>query len=426
MSGASRRLEFAVAFFREVLLGLFSWPVSLLIRLLVPRRKDLLVVIGTGGGQLAGNVKYFLLQAASCLPVGGQTVFVTRHVDVVRALESAGFAAVRHPSLSSMQVLLRAGCVVVDSDDWTFGGRRLLLSGARLVQLWHGVGFKRIGLSGHRDPGLPDGVFGSAFVCRLRQWLLTLRMRDSRNYDLVAVTSAFYRDEVFRPAFRGKHYLLSGYPRNTFGRGVAGQAEKLVWETVDAGLRQKLPDWQRAGRRLILVSPTFRDTRGTPMGLDSRQIALLDDWCEKQGCELLFKFHPLERDTQTVAGQHLHLCAKDSDIYPLLPFTVALVTDYSSIYMDYLLLDKPVLFFVPDMNEYLARDRQIQFDYEEMTPGPKSSTWPELLMQLETQLTRDEFAERRKSMCRMAFDDLPQEEATRKIVDFMIEQGWIG
>lgn len=59
----------------------------------------------------------------------------------------------------------------------------------------------------------------------------------------------------------------------------------------------------------------------------------------------------------------------------------ALITDYSSIYLDYMLLERPILFLPYDLNEY---EKQIGFtmDYEKNTPGPKPTTQAEFLKTL--------------------------------------------
>jgi CDP-glycerol glycerophosphotransferase (TagB/SpsB family) len=121
----------------------------------------------------------------------------------------------------------------------------------------------------------------------------------------------------------------------------------------------------------------------------------------------------------------LHTCSPDSDIYPLLAHADALVTDYSSIYMDYLLLDRPVLFLIPDGDSYMRNDRQVQFDLTEMMPGPIAASWPELLESLEAQWAQDSHAEERRVLCNKAFDGLSQNDATSSLIEFMRKQDWL-
>jgi CDP-glycerol glycerophosphotransferase (TagB/SpsB family) len=244
-------------------------------------------------------------------------------------------------------------------------------------------------------------------------------------YSAVTSPSAFYEREVFRKAIPARHQLITGYPRNTFGRFNGAAANDAVWLNVDLKMRDAIAGWAAQGRRVVLVAPTFRDSRATVLGIDESVALVLDAWCERQGAEMVFKFHPYERGIASITGRHLHLCNPASDLYPLMPSLDALVTDYSSIYMDFLLLDKPVLFLVPDLEEYVRRDRQFQFDFNEMTPGPKVNTWEQLLVALAEQWQKDSFAAERAHLRERAFDNLDQCEAVPKLLAFMRAQNWV-
>jgi CDP-glycerol glycerophosphotransferase (TagB/SpsB family) len=59
-----------------------------------------------------------------------------------------------------------------------------------------------------------------------------------------------------------------------------------------------------------------------------------------------------------------------------------LITDYSSVFFDYLLLDRPVIFSSFDLEMYRKNDRGFYFDYATVTPGPKADNWEQLELQL--------------------------------------------
>jgi CDP-glycerol glycerophosphotransferase (TagB/SpsB family) len=59
------------------------------------------------------------------------------------------------------------------------------------------------------------------------------------------------------------------------------------------------------------------------------------------------------------------------DIYPLLPHIDCMITDYSSIFFDFLLLDRPLLFFPYDYNKFIENKGRITFNYFDQIPGPK-------------------------------------------------------
>src|SRR3546814_12801760 len=99
-----------------------------------------------------------------------------------------------------------------------------------------------------------------------RKWI---RGRIPR-YAAVVTTSTFYRDEVFRAAFRSRHVLTTGYPRNGFDQFKNRYAD-LVHRNVDAKVWAEIEKWKSIGRKIVLIAPTFRDTRASPLGLDQQR-----------------------------------------------------------------------------------------------------------------------------------------------------------
>lgn len=59
-----------------------------------------------------------------------------------------------------------------------------------------------------------------------------------------------------------------------------------------------------------------------------------------------------------------------------------LITDYSSMYFDYMVLDRPIIFFAFDKDEYL-KEREFYFNYDKYTPGAKAYDFLQLLTAIE-------------------------------------------
>jgi CDP-glycerol glycerophosphotransferase (TagB/SpsB family) len=402
--------------------GLIGWLLIAPVAAITPRRRDWIAVIGRQHGKFLDNAKYFFLDASSHA-ADLHLVFITERSDVLALFEGSSRKVLRYPGIRASWYLLRCGSVVADSTDWGRHLRRFILIRARVLQLWHGVGFKRIELDKWRNETGRYRVFSQPWVFALRVLFYRVTGRVVR-YDAVNTTSRFYCDKVFAPAFLSNRFLITGYPRNAFTR-VIGSGRKLAWSNVDAAVACRLDEWARLGRRLVVVAPTMRDSGTVPMKLNAHAVGLIDAFAESRGIEFLFKFHPSESCANQVAGRHIHLCSADSDLYPLFPYTHGLITDYSSIYMDYLLLDKPVLFLIPDGDSYTHEDRQVQFDLVDMMPGPIVTSWPELLGALESQWQHDTCADARARLCRKAFDGLSQEKSVPKLIDFMRAEGWV-
>jgi len=395
------------------LLGrLFVWPLVALF----PRGGGRVAVIGRQDGLFLDNAKYFFLQATQEFPKV-RFVFITERPGEVEMILARGGEALLYPKLSALWFLLRCGAVVVDDVAWFRQGRVLLLAGAEVVQLWHGVGGKRI----ERDRWANEAGRRIAWLRKLELGVRLAAYRTTGRwprYHLVAVTSRFYLEEVFKPAFLAKSFVISGYPRNDFGQSLRGWQWLLAWDNVDAQVRDRLPDWRVAKRRLILVVPTFRDSGAPPLQLDMKTLSELDACAAAEGLEFIFKFHPLDSNALAIDGAHLHVCDPGSDVYPLFPEISALITDYSSIASDFLLMDKPVLHLLQQGTGSVP-DRDFQFPPADVMAGVVVDNWGQLLFELVAQMQADAHVQTRSILRGRMFDDLPQALAVPAIVSRM-------
>ena len=76
------------------------------------------------------------------------------------------------------------------------------------------------------------------------------------------------------------------------------------------------------------------------------------------------------------------------DMNDLLISTDILITDYSSVIFDYSLLNRPILFYAYDLEEYIA-ERDFYYSYKEFVPGPILETNEELFSKIENISTVD-------------------------------------
>ena len=94
-----------------------------------------------------------------------------------------------------------------------------------------------------------------------------------------------------------------------------------------------------------------------------------------------------------------------------------LVTDYSSIFVDFLLLNRPEIFFPYDYEKYVTKDRELYFDYNEFTPGPKARVFSEFLGVLgKTLQGEDDFAQKRITQRDRCFSKIDS-NASRRTID---------
>jgi len=112
------------------------------------------------------------------------------------------------------------------------------------------------------------------------------------------------------------------------------------------------------------------------------------------------------------------------DIYPLLKETAVLITDYSSIFFDYLLLDRPIVFAPFDIQQYVTVERGLFYDYDQVTPGPKATDWPDVLRLLCEAVQNDTWSAKRREVCTLfnKFKDGNNSERVFQVVYHLLEQ----
>jgi CDP-glycerol glycerophosphotransferase (TagB/SpsB family) len=221
-----------------------------------------------------------------------------------------------------------------------FGKRRTF------VNLWHGDGPKSM----VGDPDARHAMPASVVVSGTEYW----GQDKARHFKLS-------RSQV----------LVTGNPRiDEFGRPPSD--ERLAAIGID-------PD-----RPLICWAPTYRAYRGetalswTPDGLlpaadAEARIHEVAKAAERREVQLVVKPHPLDKEHFESLGVRLLVDAEldqaEITLYGLLARCAGLITDYSSIWTDFLVLDRPIGFYCPDLHMYVE-SRGLNIDLQAIAPGP--------------------------------------------------------
>jgi len=127
--------------------------------------------------------------------------------------------------------------------------------------------------------------------------------------------------------------------------------------------------------------PTWRNKNKNFLESAIPDIDMLNAILKKNDLSMYIKLHP---NTDTINKQCSNVLFMDpqEDIYNFLHQSDLLITDYSSIYFDYLLLNKEIVFYPYDYEEYSKDEREFYFDYTSFTPGKKVYTFEDLLESL--------------------------------------------
>ncbi len=235
-----------------------------------------------------------------------------------------------------------------------------------IVQLWHGYIGKRIGFM---NPNNPDET--ALF---------------NRTTSLFTTQSSFLVLQ-FMAEFRIPYekFVITSSPR--FDRLLISKskARKLLDELgIDVSFRY-----------ILLGAPTFRRDKNNNID-PAKSVELLKAYVSNQvqkvlrenDALLIIKPHPsltpyLKKLDVSSDNNNIIFLSNETlyenllGITDILPAFDMLITDYSSVFVDYLLLDRPVIFFVPDYTE-VQKTLGYTVDFENYTPGPKVRTSSEL------------------------------------------------
>jgi CDP-ribitol ribitolphosphotransferase len=171
-------------------------------------------------------------------------------------------------------------------------------------------------------------------------------------------------------------------------------------------------------KKIILYAPTFRDEEKYNNVFDYLD---LEEFNRQLGDEyvLALRLHPKIRkfhsDDISSKGNYIDVSGYESE-QELMLISDILITDYSSIMIEYSVLDKPTVFFTYDLDEYLANERGFYYDFKTTVPGPIVYTSQELI----DVIKNDEFDKSRISQfVKTQFDEIDGHSSER-IVDYLL------
>ncbi|MAE94848.1 MAG: hypothetical protein CL910_09325 [Deltaproteobacteria bacterium] len=306
-------------------------------------------------------------------------LWATRSLETWRRLRAEGRPVVFAYSLAGLHALLRAHVAVFTDnledlamDPW------ILPDALQLIALRHGRSVKRVRFArkGHK---------------------ISEREAKNRRFEgelirFATSTSDFVSEiqELCLEIGREKH-VVTGYPRND-ALFETPASHRRQWEEFLAG---------RSFERVILYAPSWRHgryyTRFFPF--EDFDQGRLEDLLEESRSLLLLRPHRLDltfpenRAWLGELSRSEYVCTATHDELPdvnsFLPFVDSLICDYSALYHDFLLLDRPMMFIPYDINDF-EQQNGFLYPYLEMLPGPDLRSFDSFLEALQNLVRGDD------------------------------------
>lgn len=230
-----------------------------------------------------------------------------------------------------------------------------------LVNLWHGMPLKKIGRLDNNSTGYEE-----------------------KNIDYTVVNSELFQ-QIMADSFgiRMDQVLVTGQPRCD-----------MLYETTDYFSNHKIN--RSSYNRVGIWMPTYRTSIIGDIRKDGKFNEGMISFCNEDDLDilnqqlshindlLLIKLHPMDVLQNYSFKQYsnirfIYQRTFKEQLYPLLGACNYLLTDYSSVFFDYEILNKPIGFVINDLSEY-SNNRGFCFNnLEEFLPGPMISSLEQLI-----------------------------------------------
>lgn len=305
-------------------------------------RSNKIWVFGNAFRSFSENARYFYIYCVENHNNSTKYIWVAGSREEYTQCKTLGVDVIYKKSLKGIYYCLRAKVYIFAShvNDISYS----LSRGVYKVNLWHGISLKKVEFDINKGPLAP--IFDQ--TNSINKYL------HPSNYlrpNLFLSPGNFPTNYTFRSAFRINN-----------DRIVEGMYPKQL------DLIHRVVDNIYPGKIVFFYAPTWRDGGYNFFDFAGIDFSKLHTTLINCNAVLIIKLHAITKINLGVLPSTVILADNQVEINALLKRSDCLISDYSSIFFDYLVLDKPILFFPFDKDRYL-KDRELYFEYEKYLPG---------------------------------------------------------
>ena len=361
------------------------------ISFIIPKDENLWVFGAWFGDKYSDNSKYLFEYVNNNHPEI-RAVWLTKDKKTLKLIKDKKFEVVFSKSVKGYIISLRANVGVLSTgiDDiipYTSGKMKI-------VQLWHGFPNKKLFFDNPKH-----SLHNLRKLVKIIYKFFPFLIRDFRNDNLFIASSNISRELIsIRFNVPNERVKITGFPRLD---SFESKNEKPQIFDFLAELKVK-------GKKIGIYLPTHRSYDNINYNVSSflkTNINHINTKLKEMGVFLLIKFHYFNINEYKQNCDHIIFIQDqdiNQDIYTILKYTDFLITDYSSIFFDYLLLNNPIIFFQPDLTEY---KKIIDLHYDiDLFPGHKANNWDNVIEIIEKLFgNNDMYIQERENLRKKAY-----------------------
>ena len=354
--------------------------------------EGLLVFGSTNGQAFAGNSKVLFEYLSK--NSNYQCVWITASEKVYNDLKKQNYYVVLNKNLIQTIKILKAAKYIFITHG--FGDIFFIdfSPNTKLIHLGHGISFKK---GGHdlQETFMP-----------FTEKMINQKLVESMSI-LIDSSEETKRHKMTRFGLKSNRVAVTGYPRND----ILANHTKELEEKIKFQL--KIDKYSE----VILYAPTFRDYE-YKLPLNDKFLKKLDKYLTDENKVLIYKPHPFTEDINLSHYKSIISVKRNVDINDLLIIADILITDYSSVFYDYLLTMRPIIFFADDLEQY-TEVRDFYYDYKSFVPGPFIKTGDELIEKLKSINEWNPIFKEKRRVVRDKFNKYSDGRATERIIELL-------
>lgn len=206
------------------------------------------------------------------------------------------------------------------------------------------------------------------------------------SYDYFLSTSDYVSNSSFNRVFLAKNFMSAGYPRNDILLKNRHTPSDLIF--TDKKIYHLAKEKFFADENIVVYMPTFRESDFTKQSTQLNSMALdfaaLNHNLKEISTTMIIKLHPFvmafyQNIIKIQQYSHILFHSIEGDIYPVLKYAHILITDYSSVYADFLLLNRPIIFYLYDHGQCSKMSHGYLYEFDQVSPGEKAYNQADLL-----------------------------------------------
>lgn len=312
-------------------IGIFI--LSIFIKPFVKIKDDLLVFGCRGGIGFEGNTKYLYLYGIKHTDF--DCIFITKNKKIYKNLSLKGYKVVYYYSLKAVLLTLRAKYIFIthgllDIPPVWFKKNNCI------INVWHGIPIKKINLC---DKNIRKV---GRILDILRDYRTNYFISNSKRFNI-------YYKQCFN--LTDKKLKVLGLARINY----------LIKPEMFIDNKN-----QKSNKKIFLYAPTFRDYKVEYEFLKKENLEKIQVFLEKNDYKLWIKLHPfVTKNLNLKEYKNIKMIEANEDVYELLPLVDVLISDYSSIIIDFLIAYpyKQLLLYCFDLEKY-KQERGFVFNFE--------------------------------------------------------------